>query len=581
MRSSAAPHGEAHSQKSRGRVATALMIALACLPAAFTLVLITRYWVNVPFWDQWHFGYTLEKYYQHTFTPWVLMEQANESRPFFPYLLFLVLARLTQWDVRAESAVIFVVVCITSWMILKVLERTESGSLPARLAVLGFVNLILFSPVCGNWLWGFMLLMYVPPLALMVALWANLSGMCLRNRILAAALCSIVATFSFPNGLLLWPLAIPLPWVSVKPGRQERRVGYWYLGYTFLFLLTVAFYFHGYTRPSQHPELVNPLSQPLFALRFVLSWLGYPFTAGTVVPAAAFGGVLLAGFLAFSAYGLSGGRRARTARLVYPWVIVGLYAWISGCIVFLGRSRAGLAAAIAERYMTTSSYFAVAGVLLAFVLYQRCWAVRLTRTARVMVAAGTALFGLAILIPSDGYASVISNMSAVKKRNERIQTALTFINVIPDNPDLAQAHPSIESLRRQMRIFEANSALKFPIFDASLRQQLTKPWREDAGALHACELHGPDSLRVNGSMPNASQTSTDFILFTYSGADGGITPFGAIPVDASPVFSETLNPTIIRPGRLSVAAWKVTSRDAAVTRLMGTCEIEMPQGSKR
>jgi len=569
------PTGESGNADLDGRLSrrrgafaiTPLLVALACVPAVFMFVLMVRYWVNVPFWDQWHFGYALEKSYLHTFTAGTLFEQANESRPFFPYLLFLVLARLTRWDVRAEMLGIFGLACGVSWMILKLLERTKSGSPAARLFALFFANIVLFLPVSYNWLWGIMFLVYVPPLALVIALWANLSEMRARNKILVAAACAVVATFSFSNGLLVWLLAVPLPWLFDKADAKRNR---WYLAYGLAFVATVAFYFHGYARPMQHPELANPLTRPLFALDFVLTWFGYPLTVHTVIPAAAMGGALLAIFVCLSIYALSIGRHTGTPRAAYPWIAVGMYAVISGCMVFLGRSGSGMEFAISERYITTSAYLATADILLAFVVYQHCFQSRLSRPARTAVAATAALFGLGLLIPSDGYASVRDNMRALQQRNERIQTALTFINVIPDNPELAMAYPSVPVLRRQMGVFERYNALSFPVFQDALGGQFVQALPV-AGSLETCSLSGPDSLHVTGMRPRLD----DYVVFAYSAPNGAVVPFSAIRTGGKADFDRTLSVENVTAGHVHISAWAVTADGRNPRRLASACEIEV------
>lgn len=71
--------------------------------------LITRFGVNVPFWDEWFTpGDLFNKIHSsgHISFP-DLIAQHNESRKVFPKLLFLAVASLTHWDTRYQMAIFF------------------------------------------------------------------------------------------------------------------------------------------------------------------------------------------------------------------------------------------------------------------------------------------------------------------------------------------------------------------------------------------------------------------------------------------------------------------------------------------
>ena len=53
-----------------------------------------------------------------------LFEPHNEHRIFFPRLLFILLARLTGWNVRAEMGLIVAAACLIAWTLQLLLRRT-------------------------------------------------------------------------------------------------------------------------------------------------------------------------------------------------------------------------------------------------------------------------------------------------------------------------------------------------------------------------------------------------------------------------------------------------------------------------
>src|SRR6185503_3278270 len=77
---------------------------LALGPLAVLIWVVSRYSVDVPFYDQWEFLPLLDKMYQEQLTFGDLWAQFNEHRIFFPKLLMLGLARLTHWNIRCENA---------------------------------------------------------------------------------------------------------------------------------------------------------------------------------------------------------------------------------------------------------------------------------------------------------------------------------------------------------------------------------------------------------------------------------------------------------------------------------------------
>ena len=78
-----------------------LVVVLVLAPLLISVALVGRYGVDVPVGDQWSIATMFSRGWQ---LPPVreLLAQANESRPFFPKLLFVTVAQLGEWDVRRE-----------------------------------------------------------------------------------------------------------------------------------------------------------------------------------------------------------------------------------------------------------------------------------------------------------------------------------------------------------------------------------------------------------------------------------------------------------------------------------------------
>src|SRR5271165_1991895 len=94
-------------------------------PAIFILVLISKYCVDVPFWDEWDgIGSLVEKIAHGTLTLQDLFAQHNEHRIFFPRLIILPLVLLTHWDTNAVLYASWSLACLSSYSLYRLSRAT-------------------------------------------------------------------------------------------------------------------------------------------------------------------------------------------------------------------------------------------------------------------------------------------------------------------------------------------------------------------------------------------------------------------------------------------------------------------------
>src|SRR5678815_2827528 len=79
------------------------ILLLALIPILTVGAYIYFFGLNIPFWDQWANVSLLMKQQQGLLSIRDLFAQHNEHRPFFPRLIWIVLARLTHYNVKAEQ----------------------------------------------------------------------------------------------------------------------------------------------------------------------------------------------------------------------------------------------------------------------------------------------------------------------------------------------------------------------------------------------------------------------------------------------------------------------------------------------
>src|SRR5438045_8993144 len=89
------------------RIKRTLMGYLPLTPAIFLAVLIPRYWVDLPQFDEWDSVTFFEHLCQGSLTASLLFKQANEYRQFFPNVIVVAVGWLMRWDIRYDMVLFF------------------------------------------------------------------------------------------------------------------------------------------------------------------------------------------------------------------------------------------------------------------------------------------------------------------------------------------------------------------------------------------------------------------------------------------------------------------------------------------
>ncbi len=202
-----------------------LVVVLVLAPLLISVALVGRYGVDVPVGDQWSIATMFSRGWQ---LPPVreLLAQANESRPFFPKLLFVTVAQLGEWDVRREMLLTQILLAGVAAGLVYLWSRTIGLRPLARALPLGLVSLWLFSPTqYDNFFWGIQLIVDVPFLCLVVILVVVAAGTSLPTLLASSAVLSGIAMFWYANGILVWLLSVPaIVWTHWGSHRRHWRM---------------------------------------------------------------------------------------------------------------------------------------------------------------------------------------------------------------------------------------------------------------------------------------------------------------------------------------------------------------------
>lgn len=487
------------------RLATFVCWSAIVLPVVLGLWMMVRHWVPVPYWDEWKTpGEQIASYYRGTLTWAELCSQHNESRKLFPRLIYLPLAIAGGWDVRWVMAASFAFVCGGS-LLLYALARRTCASPRAALFCYVAVNAWLFCPrQYENFLVGIQGELFVPAFALAAACLVNLSGRPLWQKAFVNALLAHVSTYSIANGMLIWLLAFP---IRTRPARAAgARDGTWRVAYCVAAFASVACYFRGYEHPALSPPMVLAIRRWPELAHFLARWLGditllaYPTIAGAAV-------LLLFGLLAMKAALLV--RQGGDWQPHYPWILLGVYALVSGCITAAGRLEFGLYAAAHFRYapFTVFLYVAVIGLIATTSLHLMIAAIR-------KPIGGSALVVLPLGLWCFAFIQEQPRLDELTSHRAYVQRIVRWADVIPNNPQLASVSP-YETTLATIRTLAANNVLRPRPVSEGLVQTVKQPpvaTDDSAGVLERVDT---DSVAKGWARIPDQQRPADCVLLGY------------------------------------------------------------------
>lgn len=213
-----------------------------------------HYALDVPFADEWHWVSIAGRQTPVTWE-WIFA-QHNEHRPLVSRLIYLGLARLTNYDLRAggvfDTAMLSLLAALAIGAARAVRGRTSVGDAFFPLTLLNWSQFT-------NLLWGFQICLVMAAMLIgagMLAITQAGRGHWLRWA-MATVACFLAATWSAAAGLAYLPgLAV---WLCAGAAVCWRRKNTGYVGQCLGTLLlaaitmaALAVYFVGFHRPSQH-----------------------------------------------------------------------------------------------------------------------------------------------------------------------------------------------------------------------------------------------------------------------------------------------------------------------------------------
>jgi len=534
------------------------LVLLAYVPALLALRIQVKHWVNIPIWDEWDTpGAVLCRLAEHQLSWSDLFAQHNESRKFFPRLIYIALASALGWDVRHGMVMTFLSMSTASAFVLRYLKQNTGILNPQVLFPWFLVNLFLFAPseyenfLCGN---AFEIL--IPLLCLFGCITMNLSRRSIWQKVGVNSLLSFIATYTFAHGMILWALALPIPNYDerLRPNRT-RALGRAYLTYMALGAASVACYFINYRRPAIAPPGAK-LSQIGQILEFLVVWLGAPMRSSflSAYAAGATVGSALIAAIALSALFLY--RHRDAGKNYYPWFALAALCLASGTATAIGRLNLGLDAVFetgfmgisSVRYHLTSVLAYVAAIGLLARLY-RDWFQSSQRWRGRFLISATILATLLSVAWTYLLSAEWTRLHRFQESRRRARTAVIWSMALPDNPDILFAYPYPHRFSERVENFKRLHLLRIPdVSDRVLQEIASVPQPEErvSGYIDSGRIESGDRLRITGWARNPEQNKpADYVVLGWDEGDNSFHPFTAIPTgrtreDVAQVFKRPM-----------------------------------------
>jgi hypothetical protein len=406
--------------------------AILCLaPPAALAVLIDRFGVNLPHTDQWELVPLMQKQDHAGFSLTDFFAQHGEQRIVFPRLLMLALAPLTNWNIRVELFVNFLLAAAIFLILVRLLADTLSALGRWFMVPAACASLMIFSPVqWENLLWGWAISWFLPLLTFLIAVTALAKWPEDRPAwpaVLIAVAAAVLSQYSLFHGTLTWISCIP---ILIVRKNLRKFIGVWVLaGVAF-----TALYLYG--RHPSHWEgfYASPHSlvrDPRMAFEYLSYYLGRPVL--DLDPSFWVGTMLVVLFI-LSTILLLVVRRDRLESGVI-WFSIGCYALLTAVMTMLGRLKLGLGNAGASRYTTIGILLMLSTAALISLLLASS---RAGSSLRVVAVTGVWLvLGAAFL--ADYPSEVASMRQAYVQRLDSKQCLLRVTSA--DDPCLTLAYP--------------------------------------------------------------------------------------------------------------------------------------------
>jgi hypothetical protein len=385
---------EVVAEQPKSSAGNMLLFLVALSPVVFLGWLISATAVNIIYADEWGYIFLFHDLATHTLTFHDLVRQHNESRTTLPNLIVLGLGALTHWDTRWDMWVTFLFACVISVNVYLLSRRTMNRR--QALFLWAIANVLIFSTEQSqNWTWGIQMIVFMPIMFITLGILIAYSRLNVTWKFVACMALATASTYSYANGQLAWVLLLAA--LVIGSREQTRRLG-WRIGiWAAAFAANMWVYYRDYQKPARSPSMLLIFNHPIDAIEYFAAFLGAPLGQGfhRSWVSAAFGAVLLGCLASVCLYLWRRRRQVQLMRSSSIWLLVAVYAVISGAVTTAGRLGIGMIYSQDSRYTTFSLYLVVGLLYLGAIIVKDIYRKGDIVSARIFACLGLGL----VLVP--------------------------------------------------------------------------------------------------------------------------------------------------------------------------------------
>jgi len=260
--------------------------------------------------------------------------------------------------------------------------------------------------------------------------------------LILAMIFAIIASYSFGSGLLTWVVLIVLSIQKQRPWKETITLAS-------AFVAIIWLYFYGYIKPAHHPSLFYPILHPYYFIRYILAYIGSPLGYGNGKNLSIIIGFSLVTLVCAAIIHLKRHSKEELDKLS-PWLALALYAFLSACMIGIGRTGFGVRQAISSRYTTISSLFIISAFVIV-TLWIKSYS-RIRGASSKKIAHLSKFFFVSLII---AYAvSYLHGINQMAQRSKKLQKAASYLEDIKRAPDecLEILYPNATVVRQRIRI---------------------------------------------------------------------------------------------------------------------------------
>lgn len=421
---------------------------LTALPLAYLIFTISIYGFRFPYYDQWELVPLLVNQPQQPLTFTELFAQHNEHRPLFPRLIWLNLARLTNWDISYELALNIILGVLIFTILLFQLKKTAKAlALHNFYLLTPLISMMIFSlSQWENWAWGWQISLLLSILSSVFGLFALTNFPSSIKWFIASLLMGIVAVFSFASGISY--LVTGLLVMAIYPRNKNHKLKIKLLIWITLGTILITLYFLNFHRPDHHPPYSSLQTAKDFLVYFLV-YLGTPLAA-FIGPLALILGIsclILALYLPITLV------KFIKFEALLPYISLSIFSIINALITGFGRVGFGTIQALSSRYVSFSSLIWISNIVLMYLLFLKLSKGKLTPPAiHIKKIVSFGLYLILFLSFTSSFAGLIqlkyrhaSLMSAQKKLSSQTYDQSLFLiysdqKILLERIDLLKKH---------------------------------------------------------------------------------------------------------------------------------------------